>query len=139
MNIFSAFPSKYLKASDIPPGREAFVKINTVQMEAMETSGDEKPVAYFINREKGLVLNVTNSNTIADAYSPDTETWHGQPVVLFSTTTSFGGKQVPCLRVKIPPKPATAPVPAPVPQNDLDAANAQLNEEGDASQTDIPF
>jgi len=102
MRISSAFPSKYLKSSDIPDGREAHVKIDTVQMESMETTGDEKPVAYFIDREKGLVLNKTNADAISIAYGDDTAAWHGQPIVLFATTTSFGGRTVPCLRVRVP-------------------------------------
>lgn len=48
MRISSAFSSKYLRASDIPDGRDAHVKIGTVQLEQMEQGGggDEKPVVY---------------------------------------------------------------------------------------------
>ena len=102
MRISNAFPSKYLRASDIPDGREAHVKIDRVQLESMETTGDEKPVLYFIDRKKGLVLNRTNADQIASAYGDDTESWHGQPIILFITSTSFNGRTVPCLRVRIP-------------------------------------
>ena len=137
MRISSAFPSKYLKASDIPDGREAHVKIDTVQMESMETTGDEKPVVYFVDKEKGLVLNKTNADAISVAYGDDTEQWHGMPIILFATTTSFGGRTVPCLRVRVPRRPAggaltpAPPVAAP--------PTATANEEGDAVQGDIPF
>ena len=60
------FPASTSRLSDIPDGREAHVKIDMVQMESMETTGDEKPVLYFIDREKGLVLNKTNADAISD-------------------------------------------------------------------------
>ena len=49
-----------------------------------------KPVLYFHNREKGLVLNVTNARTIEDAYGTETGDWAGQLVELFSTNTKSG-------------------------------------------------
>ena len=143
MRISTAFPSKYLKASDIPDGREAHVKIDMVQLESMETTGDEKPVMYFIDREKGLVLNKTNADALSAALGDDTEQWRGVPIVLFATTTAFGGRTVPCLRVRVsrrPLGPALAPAGlAPAPQDDIAATNHQLNGEGNADQADIPF
>lgn len=111
MKISAAFPSKYLKASDLPDGRDVRVVIEDVRMELMEQTGDEKPVCYFQGKDRGLVLNVTNASTISTAYGDDTEEWYGKPIILFATTTSFGGRTVPCLRVRVPRQTAAAQTP----------------------------
>lgn len=140
MKISSAFPSKYLKASDIPDGRDVIVKIDVVRMEIMTEAGtEEKPILYFVGKEKGLVLNQTNAGTLATALGDDTETWHGQTVTLFTTTTQFNGRTVPCIRLRVPrqapPAPQRAPVKAPVPVNEP----APSNENGNVMDDDIPF
>ena len=132
MRISSAFPSKYLKASDLQ-GREVQVKIDDVAIEVMEQAGEEKPVLRFIGTEKGMVLNRTNSDTIANAYGDETDTWHGKPIVLFESTTSFGGRTVPCLRVRIP-RPVAKPAPLPPPPQE-----SVVNVEEDPALDEIPF
>lgn len=133
MRISSAFPSKYLKASDIPDGREVHLKIDTVQIESMETTGDEKPVLYFIDREKGLVLNKTNADAIASVMGDDTDQWRGKPIILFATTTSFGGRTVPCLRVRVP-RPS-----APVEPSGYSVPLSDLVETPTTADSDVPF
>jgi len=56
------------------------------------------------NSKKGLVLNKINNRTIRGAYDDDTAGWAGKLIVLYPTTAPFGGRQVPALRVRIPPK-----------------------------------
>ncbi len=65
MKISKAFPSKYLKTSDLPEGQDVRVVIDDVRLELMEQTGEEKPVVYFRGKDAGLVLNVTNANAIA--------------------------------------------------------------------------
>jgi hypothetical protein len=53
----------------------------------MEMIGDdERPILYFGGKEKGLALNKTNANTIANVFGDDTEDWRGGEIVLFETT-----------------------------------------------------
>ncbi|MGP1257068.1 MAG: hypothetical protein ACTS10_21810 [Kiloniellales bacterium] len=100
MRISSAFPSNYLKASDLQ-GHEPTVTIARV---AMETVGDDhKPILYFQGKEKGVVLNKTNANNIAMLYGDETESWTGKPITLYSTWVDFQGKSVEAIRVR-PPK-----------------------------------
>ena len=101
MLISRAFPSRYLKAEDLPKGKKVRVKIDTVVMEKV---GDgEKPVMYFDGKEKGFVLNVTNSSIITEVVgSEDTDEWLGRYILLYSTTTSYQGKPCPCIRVDVP-------------------------------------
>jgi hypothetical protein len=70
-----------------------------------EINGDKgkekKLVARFVGKEKGLVLNRTNADSIAEiAGSEDTDDWAGQTIVLFPDTTKFGGKTVDCVRIR---------------------------------------
>jgi len=105
MNIKSAFPSKYIAAADLQ-GHDVPVCIQTVRMEAVEGKNgqrDELPIIYFHGKKKGMVLNVTNSNTISDMYGSETDNWANKWITLFPTTTEFGGKMVDCLRVRQTP------------------------------------
>lgn len=100
MNINQAFPSKFLKASDLNDETHV-VKIADVKIEQVGQNQDTKPVAYFEGKKKGLVLNKTNSRKIANiAGSPETEDWVGVEVAIFPTETEFGGESVECIRVK---------------------------------------
>ena len=112
MNVDSAFPSKYLKASDLN-GRRATVTIRKYKMESVgQDSEDDKPVLYFENKEKGLVLNRTNATSIAEILSQsEMEEWAGGKVTLYPTKTDYQGRRVACIRIDEPEdgQPAKAP------------------------------
>ena len=110
LNINDAFPSKFLKADDLR-GKQVTCAIDNVLVE--EVGDDNKPVVYFVGRDKGLACNKTNAMVIAGAYGPETEGWAGKEIVLRSEKVSFQGKIVDSIRVHIP-----------------------LNE---ASEADVPF
>ncbi len=99
MNINEVYPSKYLKADDLQ-GREARVTLQNVELEKI--GDDNKPVLYFKGKDKGVVLNKTNANTIKAAYGDDTEEWFDQPLILFSVMVDFNGKVAPAIRVRVP-------------------------------------
>lgn len=99
MRISEEFPSKYLKADDLG-GREIRVTIARVEREKM--GDDFKPVVYFNGKEKGVVLNKTNSFTIANAFGDETNDWFGNDIILFSVMTEYGGKTTPAIRVRLP-------------------------------------
>lgn len=101
MNINDAFPSNFLKASDLN-GAQPTVTIADVRME--EVGDDQKPVVYFDGKSKGIVLNKTNATNIGSAYGPNTEGWRGQKVVLFTTWVDFNGKSVEAIRMRPAPK-----------------------------------
>ena len=105
MNIGAAFPSKYVRAADLPDGKFITVTIDRVETDNVAGNGEPeecKPILFFAGKEKGLVLNKTNANTIAGAYGQETDDWLGKPVLIYATETQYGGKMVPCVRVKIP-------------------------------------
>ncbi len=108
MNISSAFPSKYIRPADLQ-GKPVTVAMSYV---TTETVGDgERPVLYFLGKEKGLVLNKTNANTIALAFGDDTENWQGGELILFETMVDFQGKTMPAIRCRIPPRKQTPKAP----------------------------
>lgn len=102
MNINQAFPSKYIKASDLRD-QTVTVKIADVKIEEVGQNKETKPVAYFEGKQKGMVLNKTNSRKIASlAGSPETEDWVGVEIAIYPTETEFGGESVECIRIKAP-------------------------------------
>jgi hypothetical protein len=99
MRILEAFPSNYLRAADLQ-GRNVRVTIASI---GMEDVGDaSKPVLYFEGKDRGLVLNKTNSNNIAAIYGDETDLWAGKEVVLYSTMVDFQGRSVEAIRVRRP-------------------------------------
>ena len=103
MRISEAFPSKYLKATDLQD-RPVTLEISHVAEVDVGTASDPqvKPVLYFKGKDKGLVLNKTNASTIASKYGDECDDWTGHLVEIFPTTTQFQGKTVECIRVRIP-------------------------------------
>jgi hypothetical protein len=109
MNIEEAFPSKYLKAADLQ-GQSVVAKMATVRQE--KVGDDQKIILYFVGKEKGVVLNKTNKNTIVGLYGTETDEWTGQPIEMFAALVDFQGKQTEAIRFRAPRlngKPKTAP------------------------------
>lgn len=134
-NINEAFPSKYLKASDLQ-GREVIVTMDRVDFEPVGQKKEMKAVLYFQGKDKGLVMNKTNANKITEITgSALTEEWRGQRIRLYPSETQFGGDMVDCIRIKPLNGSAMrmtklAPPPPPPPQDDY---YEPLDE------SDIPF
>lgn len=137
-NINDAFPSNYLKASDLQ-GHQAVVTIDRVEFEPVGRDREMKAVVYFIGKQKGLVLNKTNARKITEVTgSALTEEWHGLAIVLYQTEAEFGGETVECIRVKPVQKakmqrmtPAPPP-PKPEPEPERELVGALTDD-------DIPF
>lgn len=97
MNIDNAFPSNYLKAADIE--EDTTLTISDVKIEKL--GDDERPIVYFEENEKGLVLNKTNASTIKGMYTSDTDNWTGKKITLFATEVDYAGKQTMAIRVRM--------------------------------------
>lgn len=111
MKIGAAFPSKYVKAADLN-GREVQCIISHVKIE--DVGGEEdKPVLYFKEKSKGVVLNRTNATAIAMKYGDDTDDWNDKPILVYPDTTMFQGKMVDCIRMRVPALPASPEVDLP--------------------------
>jgi hypothetical protein len=77
---------------------------------------------YFKGKEKGLVLNKTNGNMIAEvAGDDDTDNWGGASIVLYPTRVDMQGKRVDAIRVDKPePGQGRTPTPPPPPPAPFD-------------------
>lgn len=103
MNIGNAFPGAYLKASDLQ-GRNITIMMHSVSME--EVGGDVKPILFFLDangmkKDRGLVLNKTNGNIIAEMYGWETDEWAGKPITMYPARVEFSGRIVDAIRVKL--------------------------------------
>lgn len=142
MNINTAYPSAYLKADDLN-GRAVTVTIDRVEMEEIGQGRNKetKPVIYFRGKEKGLVCNKTNANTIAKLYGGETDEWAGKGITIRPAEVEYQGEMMIGIRVS-PMKPGGAAVPAkataaPAPKpTDPDPSDEPAPEEDDNS---IPF
>jgi hypothetical protein len=113
-----AFPSKYLKATDLGDG-PTVVTIKLAELERIKGfDGKEQPkvVCYFAKKYKPLILNRTNFDAITDiADSGETDDWVGTRIELYATPVTFNGKTADSIRVRKPgaeqkPKKMAAPV-----------------------------
>jgi hypothetical protein len=93
--------------------------------------GQRKLGIWFKGKDKGLLLNKTNANTISGLYGDDTDTWLGKPVQLTTAYVDFQGKSVEAIRI-IPKKPAPKSNAAPPPPQEDPGYDDGLSDE-------IPF
>ena len=81
MKQFAGSESKYLKAKDLQ-GRKVRLRINKVELVQFEDEGKTKtkPVIFFDGKEKGMVLNGTNTDTLGHEFGYDSDDWIGKEV-----------------------------------------------------------
>lgn len=106
MNINKVFSSKFLKAADVDEMADeatqtAIVTIDRVEMAEIGSDQQEKPVMFFKGIEPGLVLNKTNSATLAKLLGYETDEWAGKSIGLFTTEVDYAGQQVLAIRVRL--------------------------------------
>jgi hypothetical protein len=110
----SMYEGKYLGAWNLVDAegnkRDCVVMIEKV--EASEIVGDggkknKKPLIYFRGKSLPMVVGKTVGKTIAAMYGNETRAWSGKRITLYSTTTSVGGEEKDCIRVRplIPSEP----------------------------------
>jgi hypothetical protein len=105
MRTSDAFPSKYLKSSDVK-AKQKIAVISHLETEAVGQDKREKPVLYFEDGVKPMVVNRTNFEELEIAFG-DSDEWPGQKVKIYCAATTFQGKRVDGIRVEpIAPKPA---------------------------------
>ena len=134
MNISEAYPTKYLKASDLD-GRNVTVTIKSAELEEIGFDKERKLVLSFAGTDKSMVLNKTNANTIARMFGEETDDWAGKRITLCARDVEYQGTMMSALRV-LPQKPAAPKAAAPPPP----APPAQTQEtEDEIEDDDLPF
>ena len=85
MSKYGQSDSNDLKAADFI-GKNLKVVIDKVTLRNFEASekmpANSKPSLSFVGKEKGLVLNATNTKTLCDAYGDDSDSWIGHEIGL---------------------------------------------------------
>lgn len=131
-----AFPSKFLKASDLN-GKPAIVRIAATPFEKLKSPNgveQSKIVLSFHGTEKKLPLNMVNFDSVAAIVGNDeSDTWVGHRIELYPTQTTMAGKLTDCIRIRKPaPKPKTVANPHP-PENEEPPFSDEIPDFGDAA------
>lgn len=96
-SIGEYFPSKFLKADDV----KVDTTVTISELKEEKVGEDTKPVIYFEEVDKGLVLNKTNSLKIAKILGSDKPIdWPGKKIVLCTALVTYKSEEVPAIRVK---------------------------------------
>lgn len=98
MDMNDAFPSKWLKSSDFEHEQTLTMR----EVRKQKVGDDEKPVLYFHELPKGLVLNKTNNCVIVSIYGKMSEAWTGKRLTLYKARVESFGEMVDAIRVKAP-------------------------------------
>lgn len=110
MELSDVFKSSSLKAADLA-GRE--VTLTIAGFKSQDFDDGTKLILSFQETDKDLICNKTNANTIKDMYGGTIDNWVGRQITLIQSQTDYGGKQVPCIRVKIGQAPSQQPTELP--------------------------
>lgn len=105
------FPSKYIKAADLNGETPVTIKLVCLEMMKDQDGIDqEKPVMYFAEFSKGLVLNKTNWNAAAEiAHDEESDNWKGAKVILAIVRVEAFGKVTDGIRIVKPRSQAPNP------------------------------
>jgi hypothetical protein len=102
MRVTELCPSPHLEPLDIGDriGDERVLTIAGVDVREVGSEKVRKGVLLFKELDRGMVLNRTNSRTIATLHGSETKEWKGKKITLYRSETPFQGKIVSCLRVR---------------------------------------
>lgn len=92
----------YIGVYALPPGEDMTVEIMSVGREKVVVTGGKKEdhTVLKLKGQKPLILNSTNSKSIARLYGPYIEDWAGKRITLYASTTKLAGETVECLRIR---------------------------------------
>jgi hypothetical protein len=97
------FPGRYLRTVDVKdqPPRNAVISHVVLETVGQGADAKEKPVVYFESEDdKPMVLNVTNFDTLAEAFGADCDDWAGCAIRIFVAKTRYAGKAIDGIRVE---------------------------------------
>jgi len=142
MNYQKFFPSKYLNSADLDGQGDVPVTIRELREEEVqnpEGGTEQKPVLRFEGAEKGLILNRTNADTVAELHGPNVEGWTGKRIVLFIEKDVHAfGKRWDVIRIRNR-LPADGNGSVPAGPGDSDMALAVAEEAPVLTEDSLPF
>lgn len=118
-NLFES-KSMLLGAHNLNEGEELVATIASASIQSIKNQNgkDERvPVITFANNVPPMVLNITNTKTIAALYGDLYENWIGRDIQVYATMVKAFGKEQMALRVRLI---------VPVNKNEVDGYAQQL-------------
>ena len=105
MKRSDAFPSSYLGKDDLPapPGTLA-ATIADVRMETIGqgNESEDKPVMYFSDQQKPLIVNGGNWDTCEQAFGADSAAWADKKIEMYiDPNVMYGGRRVGGIRMRV--------------------------------------
>ncbi|AUR82881.1 hypothetical protein NVP1029O_48 [Vibrio phage 1.029.O._10N.261.55.A7] len=100
-NLFAS-KTMLLGSHNLNEGEELVCQIQSVAMQEIKNTSGKKenvPVCNFFNAPP-MVLNITNTRTIASLYGDNYEGWTNQHIQVFATSVKAFGQQQMALRVR---------------------------------------
>jgi hypothetical protein len=119
-DLDSLYGSKYASAADVGD-KKIRTRISKIRKEMMQQQGGKperaKFVLYLASLEKPMVLNATNKNTLVEKLGKNPADWIGADIGILAENTTYAGKPVKGLRLRVlsPPKTAKPPTAKPKP------------------------
>lgn len=106
MKVSEMYPKKFATGEDLA-GKEATLIISSIELESMRpdprAAEVQKYVLYFEKAQRGIILNRTIAEQIAQAVGSDeSDDWIGKKITLFPLPMVVAGKNRVAIRVKPP-------------------------------------
>lgn len=98
MNANEFCPAPHLEAADFQA--DTPVTIKGFGFSEVGEKKENKGVIFFEEYKRGMVINRTNLKRIIGHHGNETDNWVGKKITLYPSETDFGGKTVPCIRVR---------------------------------------
>lgn len=95
MTQYAGKESNYLKASDIGKARPTVTieKVSLLEFDDDDKGKETKPALKFVDKEKSLVCNATNTAELIHAFGKDSDNWIGKKIILSTKFYSTFGKE----------------------------------------------
>lgn len=93
-------PAPHLEAADLDQHKDTVVTIKDVGFAKVGEEKEDKGTVTFEEFPRSMVLNRTNLKRIINQHGNDTDKWIGEAISLYASETDFGGRTVPCIRVR---------------------------------------
>jgi hypothetical protein len=136
VNVNDIFSGDYLKVEML---KGKAVTLTMAGTDLAKFDEGNKIALHFQGTDKSLALNKTNAFAIALMYGEETGGWIGRQIEIYPDTTMFGGKMVPCIRVRAPRGMPAAQQPAASSQQFTNQPAASGSSGLDDLDGDIPF
>ncbi len=102
MNAVELCPPPHLECADLA-GKDIVVTIKDVGFGMVGEEKEKKGLIHFEEFPRAMVLNRTNLKRVIAMHGNETDVWPGKRITLYPSETDFGGKTVPCIRVREEP------------------------------------